>query len=82
MQPNPSIVENPKEDSDILEGQRRSFASISETIQLVSIFEYPTVGGIVTLFTFINVELHRQRGLVDDPMQAFLVSLISLLPMD
>lgn len=48
-QPNDKLVRNLEEDSDVLERQRKSFASISETLSLVCLFEEkPTGIGLVS----------------------------------
>lgn len=55
-QPNKHIVRNLAEDSDVLERQRKSFASISERLSLVCLFEeVPTsIGLVISLRSFHN----------------------------
>ena len=47
-QPNPHLLRSLEQDSDVLEHQRASFASVSSTISLVCLYEEePTAVGIV-----------------------------------
>ena len=65
--PNEKLVRNLSEDSDVLERQRRSFASIAEQLSLVCLWEeLPTGVGVVSLPTSPKEALANSSQIVSE----------------